>query len=269
MYVCPHCKGPLLEMACQNCGKSYPVMEGIPCFLAEAPGETGGSRIRAIYDEIYEHHEDVWIDQGRSEAFQKWFTELAAAHSRGPLLEIGCGEGFLLAKYRSEIRFGIDPSVRALVRARARSSAQCAVARAEELPFPPESFDIVTSVGVMEHFESPETATAQIRRVLRDGGRYLALIHIDMSAAQRLRLKVREFLFPLPRPAALFKWVRKKLVHPIVQPLRKSYTIESARAVIEGGGLRVSRIITCDSDPSAPLAGPHVVVFVAEKPSRT
>lgn len=264
MYVCPHCKGPLQEMSCQSCGHGYSVVDGIPCFLMGSPGESRG-RIREIYDEIYEHHEDVWIDQGRSESFQKWFTELTASYSTGSLLEIGCGEGFLLAGYRSQTRFGIDPSVRALVRARKRSSAECAVARAEELPFPSESFDIVTSVGVMEHFESPEAAAAEIRRVLRYPGHYLALIHTDMSPTERLRLKVREFLFPRPRPLALLRWVRKKLVHPIVQPLHKSYTIEGARAVIEHGGLKVRQIITRDSDPAAPLAGRHVVLFVAEK----
>jgi len=243
------------------------VVDGIPCFIAESPETHGG--IREIYDEIYEHHEDVWIDQGRSDKFQKWFTDLTASYSTGPLLEIGCGEGILLARFRSQTRFGIDPSVRALARARRRSPAECAVARAEELPFPPESFDIVASVGVMEHFKSPEGAAAEIWRVLRYGGRYLALFHMDQSASQRLRLKVREFVFPRPRPVAFLRWVRKKLIHPIVQPLHKSYTIESARAVIESSGLKIRQIITRDSDPSAPLAGRHVVIFVAEKPRPT
>lgn len=264
MYVCPQCKGPLQEFSCRSCANSYPVIDEIPCFLPQSQ-EASRAGIREIYDEIYEHHENVWIDQGRSEAFQKWFTELVASHSTGPLLEIGCGEGILLAGFRSQTRFGIDPSIRALARARKRSRAECAVARAEELPFPSESFDIVASVGVMEHFEKPEGAAAEIRRVLRSGGRYLALIHIDMTASERLRLKAREFLFPRPRPVALLKWVRKKLIHPIVQPLRKSYTIASARAVIESSGLKVRRIITRDSDPAAPLAGQHVVIFVAEK----
>lgn len=267
MYVCPRCKGPLLEFSCRSCENSYQVVDEIPCFLPQSHEATRVG-IREIYDEIYEHHENVWIDQGRSEAFQKWFTELVASHSTGPLLEIGCGEGILLAGFRSEIRFGIDPSIRALARARRRSPAECAVARAEELPFPPESFDVVASVGVMEHFENPEAATAEIRRVLKHSGRYLALIHTDMSARERLRLKVREFVFPRPRPLALLRWVSKKVVHPIVQPLRKSYTIEGARAVLERSGLKVRQIITRDSNPSAPIAGRHVVVFVAEKPLR-
>jgi ubiquinone/menaquinone biosynthesis C-methylase UbiE len=262
MYVCPHCKGPLAEFACDRCGMTFPVFEGIPCFLIGSPEE---SRVREIYDEIYTRHEDVWIDQGRSEPFQRWFSDLAASLATGPLLEIGCGEGILLSVFRSRTRVGIDPSIRALIRARKRSGAQCAVARAEELPFPSESFDVVASVGVMEHFENPDSASAEIRRVLTRSGRYLALIHTDMTRRERLGLKVREFLLPIPRPIALAKWIRKKLIHPIEQPLRKSYTIESARTILERNGLSVKQIITRDSHRGAPLAGRHVVIFVAEK----
>jgi SAM-dependent methyltransferase len=265
MYACPHCKTPLLQFACPGCGKSYPVVEDIPCFLG-SPRDSR-QKIREIYDDIYEHHQDVWIDQGRSERFQSWFSDLAASFSTGPLLEIGCGEGMLLGTFRSRTRAGIDPSIRALMRARKRSTARCAVARAEELPFASDSFDIVVSVGVMEHFESPDVAAAEIRRVLTRSGHYLALIHTDMTRGERLRLKVTEFVFPVPRPVALIKWVRKKLFHPIVQPLRKSYTIDSARAVLERNGLAVTLIITRDSHRSAPLAGRHVVILVAGKPA--
>jgi ubiquinone/menaquinone biosynthesis C-methylase UbiE len=262
MYVCPHCKGPLVEFACHRCGVTFPVLEEIPCFLVGSPAD---SHVREIYDEIYAHHEDVWIDQGRSATFQRWFGDLAASFSTGPLLEIGCGEGILLAAFRSRTRVGIDPSIRALMRARKRSAVQCAVARAEELPFPSESFDVVASVGVMEHFENQDAASAEIRRVLTRSGRYLALIHTDMTRGERLRLKVREFLFPVPRPIALAQWIRKKLFHPIVQPLRKSYTIEGARAILERNGLSVTELITHDSHRDAPLAGRHVVILVAER----
>jgi ubiquinone/menaquinone biosynthesis C-methylase UbiE len=262
MYVCPYCKDPLAEFTCQRCGVAFPVLEGIPCFLIGSPAH---SRVREIYDEIYTRHEEVWIGQGRSEPFQRWFSDLAASLSTGPLLEIGCGEGILLSVFRSPTRAGIDPSIRALVRARKRSAAHCAVARAEELPFPSESFDVVVSVGVMEHFENQDSASAEIRRVLTRSGHYIALFHIDMTRAERLRVKAREFLFPLPRLIALAKWAHKKLFHPITQPLRKSYTIESARTILERNGLNVKQIITRGSHRNAPLAGRHVVVMVAEK----
>ncbi len=76
-----------------------------------------------------------------------------------------------------------------------------------------------------------------------------------------MRLKVREFVFPQPRPVALLAWAIKKIRHPIVQPLRKSYTIESARACLGAQGSALLRIVTSRADPSAPLAGSHVVAM--------
>jgi len=264
MYACPKCKTPLTELTCERCRVTYPILQEIPCFLVARPGDSG-EELRRIYDDIYRHHEDVWIDQGRSEHFQSYFGELARSYSTDRVLELGCGEGILLAGLTAGHKYGIDPSVHALVRARNKSAAECAVARAEELPFPSDSFDLVIAVGVMEHFEKPDEATAEVRRVLAPAGHYVALIHIDQTARDRLALKARQFLYPRPRPAALFKWIRKKIWHPIVQPLRKSYTIDTARQCLERNGLTVKQIITRKKQPGAPLAGNHVVILVAQK----
>jgi SAM-dependent methyltransferase len=263
MYVCPKCKNPLAQLTCGQCGVTYPILQEIPCFLVAQPGDTG-EELRRTYDQIYRHHEDVWIDQGRSEQFQSYFGDLARSFSTGRVLELGCGEGTLLSALTGTQKYGIDPSIHALVRARKRSAAECAVARAEELPFPSGSFDLVVAVGVMEHFEKPDEAAAEVRRVLAPGGHYVALIHTDQTARDRLALKAREFLYPRPRPLALVKWIRKKIWHPIVQPLRKSYTIDSARRCLERNGLKVKQIIMRETAPHAPLAGRHVVILVAQ-----
>ncbi len=263
MYVCPKCKMNLTELACERCGMIYPFMDGIPCLLAAGPGE-GGEELRRIYDDIYRHHEDVWIDQGRSDEFQTFFAALAGSLSTDRVLELGCGEGTVLAALAATHKYGIDPSIHALVRARNRSNADCAVARAEELPFPSASFDLVVAVGVMEHFENPDQASAEVRRVLKPAGHYIALIHTDMTLRDRIRLKAREFLYPRPRPMAMVKWLRKKIWHPIVQPLRKSYSIATARECLERNGLALKQIITLETRPDAPLAGRHVVILVAQ-----
>jgi ubiquinone/menaquinone biosynthesis C-methylase UbiE len=261
MYACPKCKTKLIELRCDRCGVTYPTVHEIPCFIVAGPGD-GGEELRRTYDDIYRHHEDVWIDQGRSEQFQSYFAKLIGPANR--VLELGCGEGTLLAAVASAHKYGIDPSIHALVRARRRSSADCAVARAEELPFQTASFDVVIAVGVMEHFENPDEATAEVRRVLAPEGRYVALIHTDMTARDRLTLKAREFFYPHPRPMALFRWIRKKIWHPIVQPLRRSYTIDTARQCLERNGFSVRQIITRETHRDAPLAGRHVVIFVAQ-----
>jgi ubiquinone/menaquinone biosynthesis C-methylase UbiE len=228
----------------------------------------GASRnLREVYDEIYEHHENVWVDQGRSDQFLRYFRTLTQARNDESILEIGCGEGLLLAEFECKERYGIDPSLQALLRAQRRSAARYAVARAEELPFPDESFDLATSVGVMEHFQNVDVATAEIHRVLKSGGRYVALIQTDMTGLQRVRLKVREYLLPVPQPLAFARWLRKKLsAKRIVQPFRKSYSAQSATDCLVRNGFVVRQVVTRNTNPEAPLAGDHVVVLLAEKP---
>jgi len=103
-------------------------------------------------------------------------------------LEIGCGEGFSPRRVERLRKTAIDISTEALRKARSRTKAEFAAALAERLPFADKSFDLVISVGVMEHFIEDRDATREIHR-------YFAmtatrkLIHVELSASKRLALK--------------------------------------------------------------------------------
>jgi len=265
MYVCPDCKGPLQGLACSACGLEFPAAEGFPNFLRGGYRFDQVGEISARYDIIYEQHDGAWEDQGRTTEFIDYFARLAGTLSTGRVLEVGCGEGFLLEALTAADKNAVDLSVTALRKSRGRADGTYALALAERLPFPADSFDLVISVGVMEHFLDDDAATTEIRRVLKPGGRYLTLIHVHLDRVQRLRQKVREFIFPRPRPAALLRWVSKKVLRPTHQPIRSHYTAASARACLERNGLIVRRVISLASDPAAPLIGPHVMIYVAER----
>lgn len=47
------------------------------------------------------------------------------------------------------------------------------VGMAEDIPYPPESFDLVFSDNVLEHLENPEQVFAEVARILKPGGRFL------------------------------------------------------------------------------------------------
>jgi SAM-dependent methyltransferase len=265
MYVCPDCKGPLQDWHCTNCSVTFGERAGVRELLSRAPRFASAHTIGGVYDSIYTHRSQVWEDQGRTPQFIAYFADLAAACSTGRLLEIGCGEGFLLEKLRGSEKVAIDVSAEALQRAHARSGAQVSVALAERLPFASKSFDLIVTVGVMEHFLDDRAATEEIGRVLKDAGWYLALIHVQRTARQKALQKLHEYVYPHFRPRALLRWIGSKLHRPIQQPIQNDYTTASARALLEGRGFEVVRVISRALQPTAPLIGPHVIIYISRR----
>jgi ubiquinone/menaquinone biosynthesis C-methylase UbiE len=139
------------------------------------------------------------------------------------------------------------------------------VALAERLPLPTASFDLVTGVGVMEHFLDDHEATREVWRVLKPGGYYTTLIHVDLSFRERVLQKLSEYVVPRFRPVSLIKWMSSKMVRPIRQPIQRRYTVESARQCLEECAFTMIRVMSKKTDPGMLVIGPHVVIYVARK----
>jgi len=128
---------------------------------------------------------------GRERRFREKLLAPARLVAGESVLDIGCGTGTLalLAKARGAGRVaGIDASAEMIARARkkaARSSADVAfqVAFAQALPFPDASFDVVLSTVMLHHLPraAREEAAREARRVLKPGGRFLAVDFVKSS----------------------------------------------------------------------------------------
>ncbi len=267
MYVCPDCKGRLADYFCATCKVAFDVRCGVPDLLSRDARFGAVRDISRTYDRIYAERAQVWEDQGRTPDFVRYFADLTADFSQGTLLEIGCGEGFLLEQLRAEKKLAVDISHEALLKAMRRSGASGAIALAERLPFPDQSFDVVVSVGVMEHFIDDRAAISEVARVLKPRGFYITLIHVKRSAGQKATQKVREYLWPSFRPRALVRWVFGKIYRPIHQPIQRQYSVADAAQTLRRAGLELLRTINLASDPAIPLVGPHVVIYVARTPA--
>lgn len=105
------------------------------------------------------------------------YVRLARVRSGDRLLDIGCGEGFLVdaAQKQGAWSVGVEIVERALRLARARMErVPLLAAEGEALPFADRSFDRVTCIGTLEHFTDPAAGVGEVARVLRTDG--LALI---------------------------------------------------------------------------------------------
>lgn len=93
------------------------------------------------------------------------------------LLDIGTGKGDLLEKIlliypnRNWNLVGIDISEKMIEKAVEKNlSAKFEVGDSENLPFKNCSFDIITCINSFHHYENPEKAISEIKRVLRPNG---------------------------------------------------------------------------------------------------
>jgi SAM-dependent methyltransferase len=269
MLVCPDCKGKLDDLKCSTCGRQFTRKDGFPVLLSQEPQLKSAGEIGNTYDDIYSNRSGVWEDQGRTPEFIAFFSELLARLSTDRYLEIGCGEGFLLSAIDAKQKSAIDLSSRALKTASTRAQAEFSVALAERLPFASDSFDLIASVGVMEHFLNDRDATTEILRVLKPGGHYVALIHVDTTVAERFQQKFREYLYPRPHFGALLKYLSSKIIKPISQPIQRRYTLRTGQACLEESGFLLKETISTRTHENVPLVGPHVVIYVGEKPRPT
>ena len=135
--------------------------------------------------------EDFYAEYFRVEDRHWWFvgrrhivlSMLAAHFARGrdpsttQVLDMGCGTGTMLTHLR---RFGdaqgVDADDRAIGFCRARGEDRVQLLESNVLPFPDDTFDLVTALDVLEHIEDDRAAVREVARVLRPGGTLLATV---------------------------------------------------------------------------------------------
>jgi len=123
--------------------------------------------------------------------------EWVCSRARGDVLEVGVGTGLNLPFYPPDVRLtGVDLSPAMLAVARSRASelgreVDLREADAQALPFPDASFDTVVCTLTLCAVPDDRAVIAEMRRVLRPGGRLLLLDHVASTwwpiwALQRL-----------------------------------------------------------------------------------
>jgi demethylmenaquinone methyltransferase/2-methoxy-6-polyprenyl-1,4-benzoquinol methylase/phosphoethanolamine N-methyltransferase len=129
-------------------------------------------------------------------AIREELLAVAAPAAGEHALDVGCGTGTLAVALKRRVGtgevHGIDasPEMIAVARAKAaqaRVAVDFRVALVEALPFPAAGLDLVTSSLMLHHLpeDVKRRGLAHVRRVLRPGGRFVA---VDFAAQGHSRL---------------------------------------------------------------------------------
>jgi SAM-dependent methyltransferase len=158
-------------LVCVSCGRRYPIVKGVPRFVDQQfyTGSFGFQWLK---------HDKTQLDDENSRRSEKDFilrTRLEPGDLAGKLvLDVGCGMGrYAEVAMRWGARVvGIDLS-QAVEAAAANLAGRDAVilqADAFCLPFAPESFDYIYSLGVLHHTPDCERAVKGLARFLKPEG---------------------------------------------------------------------------------------------------
>lgn len=117
-------------------------------------------------------------------------------------LELGAGRGTISLYLKKQLGFEVtlnDLSSEAMDLARANfalhnETANFVVSDATKLPFPDNSFDLVTSIGLMEHLENYQPILKEAYRVLRKGGCMIQINIPQKKSIQILNIYYRRIL---------------------------------------------------------------------------
>jgi ubiquinone/menaquinone biosynthesis C-methylase UbiE len=126
------------------------------------------------------------ISFGRDKAIRQKLVDLAAPQPGEEVLDVGCGTGTLAIAIKPLVGVGevhgIDASPEMIKVAKEKAEKASAeidfqMALIEAVPFPDGSFDLVTSSLMLHHLpdDLKRKGFAEIRRVLKPGGRFLAM----------------------------------------------------------------------------------------------
>ncbi|MBA4071942.1 MAG: class I SAM-dependent methyltransferase [Gemmatimonas sp.] len=125
------------------------------------------------YRELYVHH---WWWRSRERMLAGVLQRLVTQRPLRRILDVGCGDGLLfpvLARFGEP--YGVEPSSEALSPDGPWRS-RIVNGHLDESYQPPEPFDLVLALDVIEHLDDPSAFLAQVRRLVAPAGWFVATV---------------------------------------------------------------------------------------------
>jgi len=179
LIACPLCSGPLAShlksvRSVYSQEKAYDVDRCVTCacqFTNPCPEE---SDLADLYRNHYGHGEHSLIAEEKVWRARRLLLDLPEARR---LLDIGCGEGYLLEAARSSGYLdSIGVELGSTARANAERKGFRVVPTLGELPRDAGSFDLIVLQHVLEHLVHDVDQLKEIRKICSPGGRLVIAV---------------------------------------------------------------------------------------------
>jgi ubiquinone/menaquinone biosynthesis C-methylase UbiE len=168
------------------------------------------------------------------------------SRAEGTVIEVGAGTGENFKHYGASVRrvLATDPDPTMLRQARKRAAGSTVpvllgAAAGERLPFRDASADTAVVTLVLCSVDDQAAVVAELRRVLRPGGKLLFLEHVRAT------------------DAALARW-QDRLAGPWSRMAGGCRPNRRTRAALEAAGFELVEIEAFDLRPDVPLVRPHI-----------
>lgn len=202
---CPACASRLRVepegLLCEKCGQVFPALRGVTRFVDK-------HNYAGSFGFQWHRHAQTQLDNPRDSESESAFrrrTGFTPEELRGKLvLDVGCGMGrFAEVASRWGARVvGVDLSTAAEVAAENLADRQgCCFFQADAfaLPFAPESFDFIYSIGVLHHTPDCEKAFKGLVKFLKPGGTIAVWLYSAYNKWYRFSDVYRKITHRLPR----------------------------------------------------------------------
>jgi len=176
ILVCLSCEARLRRaneaLVCVGCGRKYPVLKGVVRFVGE-------ENYAGSFGFQWKLYARTQLDDASSQKSERAFrrrTGFRPEDLAGKLvLDVGCGMGRfaeVATRWGAHV-VGIDLSLASEVAAKNLTERAATIFQADvfKLPFAPESFDYIYSIGVLHHTPDCERAFKALPSLLKPGGR--------------------------------------------------------------------------------------------------
>jgi len=221
LLVCPGCHGALTLLAdrddgeeivtgalvCAACARRYPIARGVPRFVASPS-------YAASFGFQWKTFRAVQLDSANgsreSEASFAAKTGLTPATVKDRVvLDAGVGAGRfaeVVSRWGGEVvgvdlTDAVDAAFDNVGRHRLVHIVQADIFA---LPFPPRTFDIAYSIGVLHHTPEPERAFECVSAVVRPGGVTAVYVYAALGVARHFSDALRKVTTRLPKRVVLW-----------------------------------------------------------------